>query len=77
MNSFQRGTTLAAVVLSLIACIGFPLALVGEHGWGMALGIAALGLIAIWGTRLGANAVYRTVFEQGQADERATDTDFI
>ena len=77
MNAFQRGTTVAAIVLSLIACIGLPVSLAGEHGWGMALGVASLCLIAIWGSRLGANSIYRTVFKQGQVDERGNDSDFI
>jgi len=77
MDAFRRGSTVAAIVLSLIACIGLPLGLAHEHGWGMTLGVVSLCLTAIWGSWLGANAVYRMVFEKGQVDERGTDADFI
>ena len=77
MDKFSRGTMIAAVVLSGIFVIGIPAALESELGLARALGVLALALAAIWGTRLGANAVYLGIFAKGQADERGKDTDFI
>ena len=77
MNSFRRGSTIAATVLSVLALTLFAYALADAFGWLEALGLTALTLVAIWGSRLGVNAIYRTVFAQGQIDERGKDTDFI
>jgi hypothetical protein len=41
------------------------------------LAVLALALSAIWGTRLGANAVYLGIFTKGQDDGRGNDTDFV
>ncbi|MDH5371468.1 MAG: hypothetical protein OEX97_00830 [Acidimicrobiia bacterium] len=77
MDAFRRGTLAAAVVLSVVAVLALPIAMAGDLGTVPALGITALVLVAIWGTRLGANAFYASVFESGQADERTSDTDFV
>jgi hypothetical protein len=77
MNAFRRGTLVAAVVLSVVAVLALPIAIADELGTVPALGITALALVAIWGTRLGANALHASVFESGQADERASDTNFV
>ncbi|MEN8150368.1 MAG: hypothetical protein ABFS86_11140 [Planctomycetota bacterium] len=77
MDSFRRGTLIAALVLSAIVIAAVPLATAEELGTGPAAGLAALMLVAIWGSRLGANALYRGIFAQGQVDERGKDSDFI
>ena len=77
MNDFRRGTLVAASVLSLIAVVVIPAGLVSEHGLAFAFFILALVLIAVWGTRLGANAVHRGVFEKGMREERGSDSDFV
>jgi steroid 5-alpha reductase family enzyme len=77
MEDFKRGTMIAAVVLSGIFIIGIPATLISELGLMTTLCILALILFGIWGSRLGANAVYRGIFAKGQEDERGKDTDFI
>ena len=77
MHGFKRGTLVAAIVLSVIAAIGTPVGMAEDHGLAMALLVVVLCLIAVWGSRLGVNSLYRAVFEQGQDDERGKDTDFV
>ena len=77
MNEFRKGTAVAAAVLSLIGAIAIPALLVPELGMPRALGILALFLVAIWGSRLGVNGVHRHVFHKGQLDERGSDRDFV
>jgi len=77
MNGFQRGTAVAATVLSLIGTIAIPTLMASELGMPGALAILALFLVAIWGSRLGVNGVHRHVFRKGQLDERASDSDFV
>jgi hypothetical protein len=77
MNAFRRGSTIAATVLSGLAVTLFAYALADAFGWAGAAGLVALVLVAVWGSWLGVNAVYRAVFERGQVDERGKDTDFI
>jgi hypothetical protein len=77
MRRFKRGTLVAAIVLSLIAAIGIPFGMAEDHGLAMALLVVVLCLIAVWGSRLGVNSLYRAVFEHGRDDERGKDTDFI
>ena len=73
MDAFKNGTRTAATVLSIVWAIGIPAALAGEHGWPLALFVLAIGLLAIWGSRLGLLSIYRQVFERGREDERGQD----
>ncbi|RQW79756.1 MAG: hypothetical protein EHM62_06210 [Methylococcus sp.] len=77
MDKLCRGTMIAAVVLSGIFVVGSPAALGSELGLARTLVVLALSLAAIWGTRLGANAVYLGIFTKGQNGERGKDTDFV
>ena len=77
MDRSKRGTLVAAIVLSLIAAVRIPLGVAEEHGLALALLIVVLCLVALWGSRLGVNTLYRAVFERGQEEERGKDSDFV